>query len=113
MRSSGPNGSGKTTLFNSSAASSSDRGHNQAVRDRRDPPRSVSAGGARYRQNISDHEAVSEPHRPRDMLVACEALDPRKFTMHRPLSSCTDLAERASTLLAEFRLSAFERCARA
>jgi len=29
--------------------------------------------------------------------------------MHRPLSSCTDLAERASTLLAEFRLSAFER----
>ena len=39
------------------------------------------------------------------MLLACEALDRRKFTMLRPLSSCADLVERAVNLLGEFRLS--------
>ena len=43
------------------------------------------------------------------MLVACEALDRRRFTMHRPLSSCADLVERATNLLDEYRLSPFRR----
>jgi ABC-type branched-subunit amino acid transport system ATPase component len=38
------------------------------------------------------------------MLLGCEALDPRKFTMHRPLSSFSDLTERAGALLEAFGL---------
>src|SRR5204862_8991 len=41
-----------------------------------------------------------------NVLLACEALDRRKFTMHRPLSSFTDLNEKAAGLLNDFGLSA-------
>ena len=44
-----------------------------------------------------------------NMLIACEALDRRKFAMHRPLSSCADLVERATSLLDECRLSPFRQ----
>ena len=40
-----------------------------------------------------------------NVLLACEALDWRKFTVHRPLSSYADLGERAASLLEMFRLS--------
>ena len=39
------------------------------------------------------------------MLLACEALDRRKFTMLRRASSCTDLVARAAALIGEFGLS--------
>jgi branched-chain amino acid transport system ATP-binding protein len=39
-----------------------------------------------------------------NVLLACEALDRRKFIMHRPLSSLADLGERAASLLDDFGL---------
>ena len=38
-------------------------------------------------------------------LLACEALDRRKFTMHRPIWSCSELTTRATDLLTLFELS--------
>jgi len=106
----GPNGAGKTTLFNLisgelratsgtivlfGADVTGLASHQRAAR-----------GIARTFQitRLFPNLTVLE-----NMLVACEALDRRKFTMLRPLSSCTDLVERASTLLGECRLSAFEQ----
>ena len=43
-----------------------------------------------------------------NVLLACEALDRRKFTMHRPLSSFADLREKAASLLDDFGLAALE-----
>jgi len=106
----GPNGAGKTTLFNLisgelQATAGTIRLFGTDV-TRLAQHQRAARGIARTFQitKLFPNLTVLE-----NMLVACEALDPRKFTMHRPLSSCTDLAERASTLLAEFRLSAFER----
>ena len=39
-----------------------------------------------------------------NVLLACEALEPRKFSMLRPLSSCADLNQKAANLLHEFGL---------
>src|SRR5204863_9599072 len=40
-----------------------------------------------------------------NVLLACEALDRRKFTMLRPLASYRDLAQKAANLLEAFGLS--------
>jgi branched-chain amino acid transport system ATP-binding protein len=41
-----------------------------------------------------------------NVLLACAALDRRRFTMHRRLSGCTSLIERADRLLDDFGLGA-------
>ncbi len=45
-------------------------------------------------------------------LLACLALDRRKFTMHRPLRTCAPLVERAAALLEDIRARAGQRRAR-
>jgi branched-chain amino acid transport system ATP-binding protein len=39
-----------------------------------------------------------------NVLLACEALDPRKFAVHRPIASYGDLTARAASLVAGFDL---------
>ena len=102
----GPNGAGKTTLFNLIS------GELQATEGtirlfgtdvtRLAPHRRAARGIARTFQitKLFPDLTVTE-----NVLVACEALDRRKFTMHRFLWSHTDLLRRAATLLDEFGLS--------
>ena len=106
----GPNGAGKTTLFNlisgeigATAGTITLFGADVTGLA---PHQRAARGIARTFQitKLFPNLTVLE-----NMLVACEALDRRKFAMHRPLSSCTDLVERAARLLGEFRLSAFEQ----
>jgi branched-chain amino acid transport system ATP-binding protein len=104
----GPNGAGKTTLFNVISgelrATAGRITLNRTDVTRLAPHQRAARGIARTFQitRLFPNLTVLE-----NMLVACEALDPRKFTMHRPLSSCGDLVERATSLLDEFRLSPF------
>ncbi len=106
----GPNGAGKTTLFNViSGELRATAGHitlNGADVTRLAPHQRAARGIARTFQitKLFPNLTVLE-----NMLVACEALDRRKFTMHRPLSSCSDLVERAVNLLGECHLSPFEK----
>ena len=106
----GPNGAGKTTLFNViSGELRATEGHitlNGADVTRLAPHQRAARGIARTFQitKLFPNLTVLE-----NMLVACEALDRRKFTMHRPLSSCADLVDRATNLLDEFRLSPFRQ----
>ena len=102
----GPNGAGKTTLFNLIS------GELRATTGRimffgvdvteLAPYRRAARGIARTFQitrlfpNLTVHENV---------LLACEGLDRRKFTMYRPLSSYADLVQKAANLLGEFGLS--------
>jgi len=104
----GPNGAGKTTLFNVISgelrATAGTITLNGADVTRLAPHQRAARGIARTFQitKLFPNLTVLE-----NMLVACEALDRRKFTMHRPLSSCVDLVERAKILLDEFRLAPF------
>ena len=106
----GPNGAGKTTLFNVVSgelrATAGTITLNGTDVTRLAPHQRAARGIARTFQitKLFPNLTVLE-----NMLVACEALDRRKFTMHRPLSSCTDLVERATTLLDECRLSTFRQ----
>ena len=106
----GPNGAGKTTLFNVISgellATAGTITLNGADITRLPPHRRAERGIARTFQitKLFPNLTVLD-----NMLVACEALDRRKFTMHRPLSSCADLVERATNLLDEFRLSPFRQ----
>jgi branched-chain amino acid transport system ATP-binding protein len=101
----GPNGAGKTTLFNLISgevrASSGTialfgadvtalAAHQRAAR-----------GIARTFQitRLFAHLTVLE-----NVLLACEALDRRKFAMHRPLSSFPDLGAKAARVLNDFGL---------
>ena len=98
----GPNGAGKTTLFNLIS------GELLATEGRITlfgaditglPPHQRAARGiARTFQitKLFPNLTVLE-----NMLLASEALDRRKFTMHRLLSSCADLSEKAANLLGE------------
>ncbi len=106
----GPNGAGKTTLFNViSGELRADAGTitlNGADVTRLAAHQRAARGIARTFQitKLFPNLTVLE-----NMLVACEALDRRKFTMHRPLSSFPDLVERATNLLDECRLSPLRR----
>jgi ABC-type branched-subunit amino acid transport system ATPase component len=102
----GPNGAGKTTLFNVIS------GEVPATAGRilwfgddvtaLPPHRRAMLGMARTFQvtrffpNLTVRENV---------LLACAPPAGRAFTMHRPLSSCGDLAARASHLLGDFGLT--------
>jgi branched-chain amino acid transport system ATP-binding protein len=102
----GPNGAGKTTLFNLIS------GELRATEGRivlfgadvtRLAPHQRAARGIARTFQITRlflNLTVLE-----NVLLACEALDRRKFTMHRPLWSYEDLVQRAANLLDEFGLS--------
>jgi branched-chain amino acid transport system ATP-binding protein len=102
----GPNGAGKTTLFNLisgecpvsegaigvfGADVTTLAAHQRAAR-----------GIARTFQitRLFPNLTVRD-----NVLLACEALDRRKFTMYRRASSCTDLVARAAALIGRFGLS--------
>ena len=104
----GPNGAGKTTLFNvisGEARPSQGRivlfGEDITTLP---PHRRAALGIARTFQitKLFGELTVLE-----NVLLACEALDPRKFTFHRSLFSYPDLVMTASALLAGFGLDAF------
>jgi len=102
----GPNGAGKTTLFNliSGECPVSEGAITVFGADVTTlaPHQRAARGIARTFQitRLFPNLTVLD-----NVLLACEALDRRKFTMHRPASSCTDLVERASALIGEFGLS--------
>jgi len=101
----GPNGAGKTTLFNVIS------GELRATAGRillfgadvsaLAPHQRAARGMARTFQitRLFPNLTVVE-----NLLLACEALDRRKFSMHRPLSSCAHLVQNAERLLTEFGL---------
>jgi branched-chain amino acid transport system ATP-binding protein len=101
----GPNGAGKTTLFHLiSGDLRTTAGRILLLGDdvTNLPPHSRAARGmARTFQitNLFPNLTVAE-----NVLLACEALEPRKFSMLRPLSSHNDLKQKASALLKEFGL---------
>ena len=106
----GPNGAGKTTLFNVISgelrATAGTITLNGADVTRLAPHQRAARGMARTFQitKLFANLTVLE-----NMLIACEALDRRKFTMLRPMSSCADLLERAGQVLDECRLSPFRQ----
>jgi branched-chain amino acid transport system ATP-binding protein len=106
----GPNGAGKTTLFNLiSGELPVTSGSIQlfgADATGRPPHRRAALGMARTFQitRLFANLTVLE-----NVLLACTALDSRKFTMHRALSSCAPLAARAAELLAAFGLEPLGR----
>jgi branched-chain amino acid transport system ATP-binding protein len=101
----GPNGAGKTTLFNlisgeSRATAGGIRLFGADVTSL--PPYQRAARGiARTFQitRLFANLTVLE-----NVLLACEALDRRKFAMHRPLSSFPDMGEKAAGVLNDFGL---------
>jgi len=103
----GPNGAGKTTLFNlisgeaRVSAGTIELGGSDITALA--PHQRAARGLARTFQitRLFANLTVRE-----NALLACEALDGRKFTMHRPLSSFGDLAEKAARLLDDFGLLA-------
>jgi branched-chain amino acid transport system ATP-binding protein len=103
----GPNGAGKTTLFNLisgecrvSAGVITLFGSDVTALS---PYQRAARGLARTFQitRLFANLTVRE-----NVLLACSALDRRKFTMHRPLSSFADLGDRAASLLDDFGLRA-------
>jgi branched-chain amino acid transport system ATP-binding protein len=102
----GPNGAGKTTLFNliSGELRATEgkilfRGADMA---RLAPHQRAARGIARTFQitRLFPRLTVLE-----NVLLACEALDRRKFTMYRRLSSQMDLGRKARDLLRDFGLA--------
>ena len=102
----GPNGAGKTTLFNIISgelpASSGTIVLNGADITKSAPNQRAARGIARTFQitRLFSELTVTE-----NVLLACAALDQRKFAMFRPLSSFNEFAERAARLLDQFGLS--------
>jgi len=103
----GPNGAGKTTLFNVIS------GEAKATAGRivlfgEDitslPPHRRAARGISRTFQIT--RLFGELTVLENVLLACQALDARKFTLHRPLLSQGDLVDRAKHLLASFGLEA-------
>ncbi len=101
----GPNGAGKTTLFNlisgeirPTEGSIAFQGADITAL----PPHQRAARGIARTFQITRLFASLTAFE--NMLLGCEALDPRKFTLHRPLSSFNDLTERAGALLEAFGL---------
>ena len=84
MRVIGPNGAGKTTLFNviSGELPADERHASCLFGDDITTPGAASAGGARHRQDVSDHQALSRSHRARERAAGLRGARPRrKFTM--------------------------------
>jgi branched-chain amino acid transport system ATP-binding protein len=104
----GPNGAGKTTLFNvisgelapTSGTLSLSGDDITALQ----PHQRAARGVARTFQitRLFADLTVQE-----NVLLACTALDPRRFTWFRRLSSYTDLVDRANALLDRFGLADF------
>jgi branched-chain amino acid transport system ATP-binding protein len=101
----GPNGAGKTTLFHLiSGELRSTEGRILLFGEdvtSLPPHRRAERGMARTFQitNLFPNLSVMD-----NVLLACEALEPRKFSMLRRLSSYPDLNERAEKLLRDFGL---------
>ena len=102
----GPNGAGKTTLFNLiSGELRATEGRIQAFGadvTGLAPHRRAARGIARTFQITRLFPSLTVLD---NLLLACEALDRRKFTIYRPLSSCAPLVQRAVDLLSQFGLS--------
>jgi branched-chain amino acid transport system ATP-binding protein len=102
----GPNGAGKTTLFNIISGefppSSGTITLNGSHITKLTPHQRAALGIARTFQitRLFPELTVIE-----NALLACAALDRRKFTMYRPLSSYHEFTERAANLLEQFGLS--------
>lgn len=101
----GPNGAGKTTLFNLisgelAPTAGSIRLFGTDVTGVA-AYRRAALGIARTFQITRIFPALSVLD---NVLLACTALDRRKFTMHRRLSTCTPLVRRAEELLAQVGL---------
>jgi branched-chain amino acid transport system ATP-binding protein len=102
----GPNGAGKTTLFNLISGELPVTGGSIALFGtdvtRSTPYRRAALGMARTFQitRLFPNMTVFE-----NALLACEALDRRKFTMHRALRGCAPLVDRAAALLEDFALA--------
>jgi branched-chain amino acid transport system ATP-binding protein len=102
----GPNGAGKTTLFNViSGEVLATRG--TIILDGADvtgllPHQRAAHGMARTFQITKLFANLTVEQ---NLLLACEALDRRKFAMHVPLSSCASITKRASAVIEQFGLS--------
>jgi branched-chain amino acid transport system ATP-binding protein len=104
----GPNGAGKTTLFNviSGEVPVTSGTVRLAGADvtRLAAYQRAALGIARTFQitRLFQNLTVLE-----NVLLACEGLDRRKFTVHRPLASCAPLMQSAARLIDEFVLEPF------
>ena len=102
----GPNGAGKTTLFNVISGEAKPTAGRLTFFGEDitslAPHQRAARGMARTFQitKLFPDLTVME-----NVLLACEALDARKFTFHRPLLSHPDLVSRAEALLANFGLA--------
>jgi branched-chain amino acid transport system ATP-binding protein len=101
----GPNGAGKTTLFNLVAGQLTPSAgrillFGQDV-TRLPPFRRAALGLARTFQitNLFKHLTVAE-----NLNLAVQALQPKRYAMHRPLTSYADVTRRTEHLLKEWRL---------
>ena len=96
----GPNGAGKTTLFNIISGRLPPTSGRVALfgRDATRLPehRRAARGLARTFQIVRVFPDLTALD---NALLACAALDRRRWTMHRPLGTCRDLLERAQQLL--------------
>src|SRR5262245_37141987 len=105
----GPNGAGKTTLFNL-ISGELDATHGTIVFlgadvTRLPPHRRAASGMARTFQITRLFQGLTVLE---NLLLACEALDRRKFSMHRRLMGQADLVQRAGELVREFALEPLE-----
>jgi branched-chain amino acid transport system ATP-binding protein len=102
----GPNGAGKTTLFNVISGELVPTAGRIALFGadvtRLAPHRRAALGIARTFQITKLFPGLTVLE---NMLLACEALDPRKLVMHRAASAYADLQQRAAALLDRFGLS--------